>query len=91
MITPPFPAKPYFTPKKEKTINNTFKTELEATNFAPERLRVKGTFIKYKIGIKEMLIRKKRQNIMISIERSKVRIFSALQPPPHKNIAKIRR
>jgi hypothetical protein len=70
MITPPFPANPYFTPKNENIIKDIFKTELDATKLRLDLLRVSGIFIKYKIGIKETLIRKKRQKIMISIDVS---------------------
>lgn len=46
MITLPAPAKPYFTPRKEKTIKAIFKTELLAIYLTAPLLRVKGFFKK---------------------------------------------
>jgi len=43
------------------------------------------------MGIKERLIRKKRQKTTISSDEFSVKILRALQPAPHKNIARIRR
>ena len=91
IITPPAPAVPYLIPKNEDIINAVFKTELESTNFSDDLFKDSGCFIKNSMGKKEMLIRKKRQNTTTSSSRSYVRIFKALQPPPHKNIDRIKR
>jgi hypothetical protein len=40
------------------------------------------------MGKKARLIRKKRQNMMMSIGREYVRILSAVQPPPQRSIAR---
>jgi hypothetical protein len=40
------------------------------------------------MGIKERLIRKKRQKMMTSIGSAYVKIFSAVQPPPQRSMAR---
>jgi hypothetical protein len=91
MITPPEPAKPYFIPKKDETIKAMFKIELPAIYFRFDLFSFRGAFKKYKIGKKDILIIKNRQKTIISIGSSTVSIFKAVQPPPQRNIAKIRR
>jgi len=91
MITPPEPAKPCLTPKKENTIKAMFKTELPAMYFRDDLFRLNGTFKKYKIGKKARLMMKNRQKTIISIGSEAVRTLRAVQPIPQKSIAKIRR
>ena len=91
MITPPEPAKPYFTPKNEKIINAMLSIELPAIYLRFERLIQMGSFTKNKIGKNESAIIKKRQKMITSIGISMVSILSALQPPPHKSIARMMR
>jgi hypothetical protein len=90
-MTLPEPARPYLIPKKEETIKEILSRELPKINFRLETFRLRGFLRKYKIGKKERLTIKKRQKTMTSTGSSAVRIFKAVQPPPHKNIESIRR
>ena len=91
MMTLPAPANPYLIPKNELTIKAMFKTELAAIYLRELKFNRMGSLKKYKIGKKARLMIKKRQKMMTSIGSSKVRILSAVQPPPQRSMANVKR
>ncbi len=69
MITLPAPAKPYFTPRKELTINAMFKTELLRIYFRECTSTLSGFLSQYNTGKNASDMIKKRQKMMVSMGR----------------------